>query len=234
MKTTTTRPATAEERAALEALLSPQRPGKPEWVAAIMVGVPATFALFVFLNVLLEGVLPPAARLGLAGAVGAVVARFFARRATARREEALRPAPEIQEVLRKDLEAGTVSVDRFEVEAIVKVAPDRPRFVRTTWLAKLADGRVALLVAPDLEELELAGEFPATAFEIATGEASHFVVSVTRTGEKLLPAKVRAPFTDGEWDELGDEADDPVPWSWDEVLERAAHHPLGGKAKKGP
>ena len=78
-------------------------------------------------------------------------------------------------------------------------------------------------------EAEFAGEFPATAFEIATGESSHFVVSVKRLGERLVPEKVRAPLSDGEWEEIGDEADAPVSLSWDEVLERASRNPLRAK-----
>lgn len=232
MKTTTTRPATPDERARLEEYLKPSRPATPLWIAAIMVGVPVTFGLFVVLNVLLAGVLPAFLRLVLAAAVGGAGAWYWGKRQAARHEEAFRPAPEICEVVGRDLAAGRVSVTRFEIEAIVKVAPDRPRFVRTTWFAKLADGSVALLVAPDLEELELKGEFPATSFEIATGESSHFVVSVTRTGEKLAPAKVRMPLSDGEWEEIGDEADAPVPYGWDEVLERAAQNPLSRKERE--
>lgn len=232
MPTTTTRPATAEERARLGKYLEPTRPARPAWIAAVMVGVPVTFALFVVLNLLLDGVVPALVRLALAVAIGGAGARYWGRREATRWEEAFRPPAEIRDVVEKDLASGTVSVSRFEIEAIVKVAPDRRRLVRTTWFAKLADGAVVLLVAPDLEEAELAGEFPATSFEIATGEASHFVVSVTRTGEKLAPVKVRMPLSDGEWEELGDEADAPVPYAWDEVLERAARSPLGRKERE--
>ena len=49
MRTTTVRTATAEERARLEEYLKPSRPGKPAWLAAVMVGLPATFA-FKFVN----------------------------------------------------------------------------------------------------------------------------------------------------------------------------------------
>jgi hypothetical protein len=232
MKTTTTRPATAEERARLEEYLRPSRPAKPLFIAAIMVGLPATFALFVVLNVLLEGAVPAVLRLAVAVAIGGAGAWYWGKRETARTEKAFGPAPEIREVVEKDLAAGTVSVTRFDVEAIVKVVPDRGRFVRTTWFAKLADGTVALLVAPDLEEVELKGEFPATSFEIATGEASHFVASVTRTGGKLAPAGVRMPLSDGEWEELGGEDDAPVPYAWEEVLERAAHNPLSRRERE--
>jgi len=232
MKTSTTRPATAEERARLEEYLKPTRPATPFWIAAVMVGVPAVFGLFVALNLLLGGAVPAVLRLALAVAIGGAGAWYWGKRQTARYEEAFRPAPEICAVVEQDLASGTVSVARFEIEAIVKVAPDRARFVRTTWFAKLADGSVALLVAPDLEDAELGGDFPATSFEVATGEASHFVVSVTRTGEKLAPAKVRMPLSDGEWEELGDEADAPVPYGWEEVLARAAQNPLSRKERE--
>jgi len=226
MKTTTTRPATAEERARLEEYLSPKAKRKPAWAAAVMVAVPVTFALFIVLNLALGEVVPAAVRLLLAVAIAGGGAWRFGRRLTAQHEETLRPSPEVQELLRRDLADGRVAVARYEVEAVVKVAADRPRFVGATWFAKLTDGSVALLVQPDLEEAEFRGEFPATSFEIATGEASQHIVSVTRTGEKLAPLKTRAPLSDGEWEELGEEAEAPVPFGWDEVLARAAANPL--------
>lgn len=226
MKTTTTRPATAEERARLEAYLNPAAKAKPAWGAAVMLAVPFTFALFLILNVLLDGVVPAAVRLLLAVAIAGGGAWRFGKKMTAQHEETLRPPPEAQELLRRDLADGRVAVARYEVEAVVKVAPDRPRFVGATWFVKRTDGAVALLVQRDLEEAEFNGEFPATSFEIATGESSHFIVSLTRTGEKLAPARTRAPLSDAEWEELGDEADAPVPFGWDEVLARAAANPL--------
>ncbi len=226
MRTTTTRPATAEERARLEEYLSPKARRKPAWAAAVMVAVPVTFALFVVLNLALGEVVPAAVRLLLAVAIAGGGAWHFGRRLTAQHEETLRPPPEVQELLRRDLSDGRVEVARYEVEAVVKVVADRPRFVGATWFAKLADGSVALLVQPDLEEAEFRGEFPATSFEIATGEASRYIVSLTRTGEKLAPVRTRAPLSDGEWEELGEEAEAPVPFGWDEVLARAAANPL--------
>jgi len=71
MKTSTTRPATAEERARLEEYLKPTRPATPFWIAAVMVGVPATFGLFVALNLLLGGAVPAVLRLALAVAAEA-------------------------------------------------------------------------------------------------------------------------------------------------------------------
>lgn len=233
MRTTTVRTATAEERARLEEYLKPSRPGKPAWLAAVMVGLPATFALFVVLNVVLAGVLPALLRLAVAVAVGGAGAWHFGRREAARHEEALRPAPEICEAVGRDLASGRVSVARYEVDAVVKVAPERSRFVRTTWFARLVDGTVVLLVAPELEELELAGDFPARSFEISTGEASRFVASSRRTGEKLAPARVRMPLSDAEWAELGDEADAPIPIPWEEVLDRAAQNPLSRDGRDG-
>ena len=223
---TTTRPATAEERARLEAYLNPGVRAKPARAAAVMVAVPFTLALFVALNLALGGLAPPAVRLLLAVAIGGAGAWYFGKRLAAQHEEALRPAPEVQELLRRDLAEGRVSVARYEIGAVVKVVPDRPRFVGATWFAKLADGSVVLLVQPDLEEAEFNGEFPATSFEIATGEASRYLVSLTRTGEKLAPLAARAPLSDAEWAELGDEADAPVPFGWEEVLARAAANPL--------
>lgn len=230
MKTTTTRPATAEERARLEAYLNPRAKRNPAWAAAVMLALPLTFALFVVLNLLLDGLVPAAVRLLLAVAIAGAGAWHFGKRMTAQHEETLRPSPEVQELLRRDLESGRVTATRYEVEGIVKVVADRPRFVGVTWFAKLRDGDVALLVQPDLEEAEFRGEFPATSFEIASGETSSFVVSLTRTGEKLAPVRTRAPLSDDEWEELGEEADAPVPFGWDEVLARAAANPLGGKA----
>lgn len=227
MKTTTTRPATAEERARLEAYLRPRAKRKPAWAVAVMLGVPLTWALFVFLNLLLDGLVPVAVRLLLALAVAGGGAWHFGRRLTAQHEETLRPPAELRELFQRDLESGRVAVTRWEVEAVVKVVADRPRFVGAAWFVKLRDGGLALLVQPDLEEAELRGEFPAASFEIAAGEASRHVVSVARTGEKLAPAMVRMPLSDGEWEEIGDDADAPLPYGWEEVLERAARHPLG-------
>ncbi|MBK8594294.1 MAG: hypothetical protein IPP07_07525 [Holophagales bacterium] len=230
MKTTTTRPLTEEERRKLEDLLKPKRREKPAFVMAILVAVPLTFALFVFLNLLLPG--PALPKLLVALGLGGSGAWFYGKRATAKYEESFQPAPEVQEVLRKDLAEGRAAVTRYDVESVVKVAAERERLVLSTWFVKRTDGVVSFLVQPDLMEAELAGDFPATAFEIATGESSHFVVSVKRLGERLDPVKVRSPLSDGEWEEIGDEADAPVPLSWDEVLERAVRNPLRAKNAK--
>lgn len=226
MKTTTTRPATAQERARLEGYLRPRAKRNPAWAVAVMIAVPLTFALFVVLNLLLGEAVPAAVRLLAALAAGGAGAWHFGKRLTAQQEEALRPAPEVEELLLRDLESGRVAVTRYEVEAIVKVVADRPRFVGVSWFAKLRDGSVALLVQPDLEEAEFRGEFPATSFEIASGEASRYIVSLTRTGEKLAPVATRAPLSDAEWDEVGDDVDEGVPLGWPEILERAARSPL--------
>jgi hypothetical protein len=232
MKTTTVRAATPEERVRLAEYLMPSRPGKPAWLGAVLVGVPATFALFVVLNTLLDGVVPSVVRLGAALAIGGAGAWTFGKREAARYEEAFRPAPEIREAVERDLASGSVSVARWEIEAIVKVAPDRARFVRTSWFARLADGSVVLLVAPELEELELAGGFPARALEIATGEASRLVASVARKGETLASVATRAPLSDAEWEELGDDVDGSVPLGWPEILERAARNPLTAATRR--
>ncbi len=227
MKTTTTRPLTDEERGKLEDFLKPQRREKPAFVTAILVAVPLTFALFVFLNLLLPG--PALLKLLLALGVGGGGGWFYGKRATARYEESFQPAPEVQEVLRKDLAEGRAAVTRYDVESVVKVVAEPERLVLATWFLKRTDGSVIFLVQPDLMEAEFAGTFPATAFEIATGESSHFVVSVKRLGERLVPEKVRAPLSDGEWEEIGEESDDLVSLSWDEVLERASQNPLRAK-----
>jgi hypothetical protein len=227
MKTTTTRPVTEEERRKLEDLLRPKPREKPAFVTAILVAVPLTFALFVLLNVLLPG--PALIKLLLALGLGGGGAWFYGKRASARYEESFQPAPEVQEVLRKDLADGRAVVTRYDVESVVKVAAEPNRLVLATWFLKRTDGVVSFLVQPDLMEAELEGAFPATAFEIATGESSHFVVSVKRLGERLVPENVRAPLSDGEWEEIGDEVDEPVSLSWDEVLERARQKPLRTK-----
>ena len=227
MTTTTTRPFTDEERRKLEGLLNPKRREKPALVTAILVAVPLTFALFVVLNLTLPG--PALLKLLLAAGLGGGGAWFYGKRASARYEESFRPAPEVQDALRKDLSDGRAAVTRYDVESVVKVAAEPQRLVLATWFLKRTDGSVTFLVQPDLMEAEFAGEFPATAFEIATGESSHFVVSVKRLGERLVPEKVRSPLSDGEWEEIGDEADAPVPLTWDEVLERANQNPLRAK-----
>jgi hypothetical protein len=234
MKTTTTRPATAEERAKLEAYLNPEVKRKPAWAAAVMVAVPLAWALFIALNMLLDGLAPAGVNLLLAVALAGGGAWYFGKRMTAQHAASFRPAEPLLGFLQRDLESGRVVVTRWEVDAVVKVASDPGRFVSTTWFARLSDGSVALLVPPDLEEAELNGEFPATSFEIATGEESRHVLSIRRTGEKLEPAALRAPLSDAEWEELGDEADAPVPFGWNEVLARAAANPLRARAKGEP
>ncbi len=231
MKTTTTRPATAEERARLEAYLNPEVKKKPAWAVAVMVAVPLAWALFITLNVLLDGLAPAGVHLLLAAVIAGGGAWYYGKRMTAQHAESARPAEPVLGFLQRDLESGRVVVNRWEVDAVVKVASDPSRFVSTTWFAKLSDGTVALLVPPDLEEAEMNGEFPATSFEIATGEESRHVLSIRRTGERLEPAARRGPLSDGEWAELGDEADAPVPFGWDEVLARAAANPLRARAK---
>ena len=227
MTTTTTRPLTEEERRKLEERLHPKRREKPAFVTAILVAVPLTFALFVFLNLFVPG--PALLKLLLAVGLGGGGAWFYGKRATARYEESFQPAPEVQDALRKDLADGRAAVTRYDVESVVKVVAEPERFVLATWFLKRTDGSVIFLVQPDLMEAEFAGAFPATAFEIATGESSHFVVSVKRLGERLVPEKVRSPLSDGEWEEIGDEADEAVSLSWDEVLERASRNPLRAK-----
>ncbi len=224
MKTTTTRPVTAEERATLERILAPTPSRHPGPLLGFFVALPATAALFLFLNLLLPA--PPLVNFLLAAAGGVGGAWLYGKREGARFARSLEPAPEVQAVLRKDLAEGRAAVTRYDVDAVVKVVADRRRLVATTWLARLADGAVALLVQPELEAAEEDGEFPATSFEIASGESSHFCLSVTRLGEPLAPAVVRAPFTDAEWEELGDDADAPVPFTWEEVLERAARNAI--------
>jgi len=224
---TTTRPLTAEERRKLEDFLNPKRRQKPAFATAILVAVPMTFALFVFLNFFLPG--PALLKLLLALGFGGGGAWFYGKRASARDEESFQPAPEVQEALRKDLADGRAAVTRYDVEAVVKVVAEPGRLVLATWFLKRTDGVVSFLVQPDLMEAEVAGEFPATAFEIATGESSHLTVSVKRLGERLVPEKVRSPLSDAEWEDVGDEADEPVSLSWDEVLERANQNPLRAK-----
>jgi hypothetical protein len=225
--TTTTRPLTPDEREKLEALLHPKRPPRPVLVTALLVAVPLTFALFVFLNFLVPG--PALLELLVALGLGSGGAWFFGKRLAERSAEAMRPAPQLREALRNDLDEGRAAVTRYDVESVVKVLAEPERLVLPTWFLKRTDGSVAFLVEPALVEAEFAGEFPATAFEFASGESSHVTVSVKRVGEKLAPERVRAPLSDGEWEDLGDEADEPVPFSWDEVLERARANPPRAK-----
>lgn len=225
--TTTTRPLTEEERGKLEELLHAKGPGRSALATAVLVAVPLTFALFVLLRFLLPG--PALAELLVALGLGCGGAWVYGKRVAERSVEARRPAPEAREALRKDLAEGRAAVARYDVEAVVKVEAEPERLVLPTWFLKLADGSVSFLVEPALVEAESAGEFPATAFEIASGESSHVTVSVKRLGEKLAPETVRAPLSDGEWEDLGDEADEPVPFTWDEVLERARANPPRSK-----
>jgi len=227
MTTTTTRPLTLDERRKLEELLHPEGRKKPVFVTALLVAVPLAFALFVVLNLLLPG--PALPELLLALGLGGGAGWFYGKRAAARSAESYQPAPEVREALGRDLAEGRAAVTRYDVESVVKVVAEPERLVLPTWFLKRTDGSVCFLVQPELVEAEFAGEFPAASFEIAAGESSRFTVSVKRIGEKLVPQRVRAPLSDGEWEEIGDEADESVPLSWDEVLERAGQNPLRAK-----
>ena len=224
MKTTTTRPMSTEERTALEGHLNPAPAGSPSRVMGLFMGVPIGFTALIVLNLALPG--PAFLRVLLAVAVGAGAAWLFGRWMAQRHREMFRPVPEVEDVLRKDLAEGQVEVSRYEAVAVVKAAADRSRFVSATYFVKLADGSVALLVGPHLEEAEFRGEFPATAFEIASGASSHYVLSVKKTGDRLAPVKTRAPLSDAEWEEIGDDVDESVPLGWAEILERADRNPL--------
>ncbi|MBK9373567.1 MAG: hypothetical protein IPN03_07480 [Holophagales bacterium] len=224
MKTTTTRPMSTEERTALEGHLNPAPAGSPSRVMGLFMGVPIGFTALIVLNLALPG--PAFLRVLLAVAVGAGAAWLFGRWMAQRHREMFRPVPEVEDVLRRDLADGQVEVRRYEAEAVVKATADRSRFVSATYFVKLADGSVALLVGPHLEEAEFRGEFPATAFEIASGASSHYVLSVKKTGDRLAPVKTRAPLSDAEWEEIGDDDDESVPLGWAEIVERADRNPL--------
>lgn len=213
-----------EERTALEGHLNPAPAGSPSRVMGLFMGVPIGFTALIVLNLALPG--PAFLRVLLAVAVGAGAAWLFGRWMAQRHREMFRPVPEVEDVLRKDLAEGQVEVSRYEAVAVVKAAADRSRFVSATYFVKLADGSVALLVGPHLEEAEFRGEFPATAFEIASGASSHYVLSVKKTGDRLAPVKTRAPLSDAEWEEIGDDVDESVPLGWAEILERADRNPL--------
>ncbi len=218
----------AEERTALEGHLNPGPARTPGRLMGLFMGVPIGFTALVVLNLSLPG--PAFVRVLLAVAVGAGAAWLFGRWMAARHAEMFRPAPQVEDVLRKDLADGRVVVRRYEAEAVVKVAADRSRFVSATYFVKLGDGSVALLVGPHLEEAEFRGEFPATVFEIAAGESSQYVLSVRKAGERLVPVKTRAPLSDAEWEEIGDDDDEGVPLGWAEIVERAARNPLTREA----
>jgi hypothetical protein len=224
MKTTMTRPMSTEERTALEGHLNPGPAGTPSRVMGLFMGVPIGFTALIVLNLALPG--PAFLRVFLAVAVGAGAAWLFGRWMSQRHKEMFRPMPAVEDVLRKDLADGQVEVRRYEAEAVVKATADRSRFVSATYFVKLADGSVALLVGPHLEEAEFRGEFPATAFEIASGASSHYVLSVKKTGDKLAPVMTRAPLSDAEWEEIGDDEDESVPLGWAEIVERANRNPL--------
>ncbi|MCL4808133.1 MAG: hypothetical protein KJ062_10135 [Thermoanaerobaculia bacterium] len=224
MRTTTTRSATADERTRLEAFLSPAPRRNPGRVLGLLVAFPVGYTVFVFLNLLLPSAGAVSFLLAVAAAGGA--AWLFGRWAADRHAAAFRLPPEVEDLIRKDLADGRVRADRYEAEAVVKVAADPRRFVGTTWFVKLADGSVVLLVGPHFGEAEDAGQFPATAFEVASGEASHFVLSVRKLGERLAPLKTRAPLSDDEWEEIGEDDDEGVPLTWSEVLAAADRNPV--------
>lgn len=213
-----------EERTALEGHLNPGPAGSPSRVMGLFMGVPIGFTALIVLNLALPG--PSFLRVLLAVAVGAGAAWLFGRWMAQRHKEMFRPAPEVEDVLRKDLADGQVEVRRYEAEAVVKATADRSRFVSATYFVRLAGGSVALLVGPHLEEAEFRGEFPATVFEIASGASSHYVLSVKRVGDRLAPVQTRAPLSDAEWEEIGDDDDESVPLGWAEIIERADRNPL--------
>jgi hypothetical protein len=232
VKTTTTRSITAEERTRLEGFLSPVPPRSPGRVLGLLMAVPVGFTAFVVLS----GLLPAA---GAANVVFALAftggsAWLFGRWATDRHAAAFRPPPEDEELLRKDLADGRAVVTRYDAEAVVKVAPDPRRFVSATWFLRLSDGSVVLLVGPHFGEAEDAGQFPATAFAVASGESSRFVLSVRKLGDRLAPLKTRAPLSDAEWEELGEDDDEKVPLEWVEVLEGAERNPFRDVEVSGP
>lgn len=228
MKKTTTRTATAAERARLEALLHPEPRRNPGRLLGLFMGVPVGITALAVLNLALPA--PAFVRAAIAVAIGAWAVSLFGRWAEARHAEMLRPSKEAVEALEADLAAGRVAVTRYDVEEAVKVEADPGRLVGTNWFLRLADGSVVLLVGPHLEEAEEAGEFPATSFEIASGEASHYVLSVRKVGEALEPVAVRAPLSDAEWEAVGDDVDETVPLSWPEVLEAARRNPTSRPA----
>lgn len=229
MKTTTTRTATAAERARLEALLQPAPRGSRGRLLGLFMGVPVGITALAVLNLALPA--PAFLRAALAVAIGAWAVSLFGRWAEARHAEMLRPAKEAVEALEADLAAGRVAVTRYDADEAVKVQADPGRLVGTSWFLRLAGGPVVLLVGSHLEEAVEAGEFPAASFEIAAGETSHFVLSVRKTGAALEPVAVRAPLSDAEWEAVGDDVDETVPLSWPEVLESARRNPPSGAAR---
>jgi hypothetical protein len=234
MKTTTTRSATAEERTRLEAFLSPAPRRNPGSVLGLLVAFPVGYTVFVFLNLLLPSAGAVSLVLAVAAAGGA--AWLFGRWAADRHAAAFRLPPEVEDLIRKDLADGRVDATRYEAEAVVKVAADPRRLVGATWFVRLADASVVLLVGPHFGEAEDDGRFPATAFEVASGESSHFVLSVRKLGERLAPVKTRAPLSDAEWEEIGEDDDEKVPLTWTEILEAADRNPVredAGEAKPG-
>lgn len=232
MRTTTTRSLTPEERTRLEAFLSPAPRRNPGRFLGLFVAAPAGYTVFVLLNLLL----PSARAVSLLVAVAAAgfVAWLFGRWATDRHAAMFRPAPEVEDLIRKDLSDGRVHATRYEAEAVVRVAADPRRFVDVTWFVKLADGAVVLLVGPHFVEAEDHGQFPATAFEVASGEASQYVLSVRKLGERLAPLKSRAPLSDEEWEEIGEDDDEKVPLTWAAVLEAADRNPPRDETRGEP
>ncbi len=230
MKTTTTRPATDEERGEARGVPEPEGEGeagvgrggdgrRPAHVGPLRRPEPVP-----------RRPRPGRLRLLLAVAIAGGGAWHFGKRMTARHAETS-PAPAGGPGASPAETSPTGAWRRREVRRRGGREGRRrpPRFVGATWFAKLADRRVALLVQPALEEAEFDGEFPATSFEIATGEASHHVVSVTRPRREARPREGPLAALRRRVGGARRRGDAPVPFGWDEVLARAAANPLRAK-----
>lgn len=223
MSQTTTRGFTPGERAKVEALLRPAHPPGQAKLAGFVLVLPLAFASYTILNLVLPA--PGFVRLLLAAGIGIGAGLFLGRRFESRIAATFTPDPQVLEARRKDLAEGRAVVARYDVEAAVKAEAEPDEFTGSSWFLRLADGSVVLVTGPHLEEAEEAGDFPATAFEVAWAESSGYIVSVRRLGSPLAPEAVRAPLTPAEWAELGESDDETISLSWSEVLDRAHRSP---------
>ena len=195
MDETTTRPLTDEERARLGPHVDPFVTPLTGLVASLLCG---TFLFVLGLGVL--SFLPgdPSKGVPVLGALTLLgtVAWYVGTQTWRRRAVQADPA-------RADLKDGTATVSQYDATAAIEIEEleDEGR----TYYLRLGDGRVLLLSGQYLDAPVDAGTFPSTRFQTVRSR-SGLLLSLTSTGERLLPLAGRKPHK-GEFGSSGFAAD---------------------------